>query len=91
MDTLIHELNNRFPKESLTLADAYTNLYYCNYKLIILLLEIYNLIFYKNSIDNQLLKAQMDIAKLELHEDFSYNNVKSVIAFPKYPLFYKYE
>ena len=31
----------------------------------------------------------MDIAKLELHEDFSYNNLKSVTTFSKYPLFYK--
>ena len=42
---------------------------------------MYNSIFSKTSIDNQLLKgkAQMDIAKLELHEDFSSNNLKSVI------------
>ena len=42
-----------------------------------------------NTIDNQLLKAQMEIAKLKLHEDVSYNNLKSVITFSKYPLFYK--
>ena len=50
---------------------------------------MYNSIFFKNIIDNQLLKTQMDIAKLELHEDFSYNNLKSEITFTKYPLFYK--
>ena len=50
---------------------------------------MYNSLFSKNSIDNQLLKAQMDIAKLELQEDFSYNNLKSIITFSKYPLFYK--
>ena len=50
---------------------------------------MYNSLFSKTSIDNQLLKAQMDIAKLELHEDFSYNNLKSIINFSKYPLFYK--
>ena len=42
---------------------------------------MYNLIFYKNSIDSLLLKAQMNIAKLELHEHFSYNNLKPVITF----------
>ena len=32
----------------------------------------------------------MDIAKLELHVDFWYNKLKSVIiTFSKYPLFYK--
>ena len=31
----------------------------------------------------------MDIAKIELHEDFSYSNLKSVISFLKCPLFYK--
>ena len=50
---------------------------------------MYNSIFSKNSIDNQLLKAQMDISKIEFHEDFSYNNLICVITFSKYPLFYK--
>ena len=53
------------------------------------LLEMYNSIFSTNSIDKQLLKTQMEIAKIELQEDFSYNNLKSVITFSKYPSFYK--
>ena len=52
LDTLIHELNNRFPKEFLSLANACTNLYNCNYELILPLLEMYNSIFSKNTIDN---------------------------------------
>ena len=50
---------------------------------------MYNSIFSKNSIDNQFLKTQMDIAKLEFNEDFSFNNLMSVITFAIYPLFYK--
>ena len=53
LDTLINELNNRFPKESLTLANACTNLYHWNFELILHLLEMYNSIFDKNTIDNQ--------------------------------------
>ena len=53
------------------------------------LLDMYNSIFSTSSIDKLLLKTQMEIAKIELQEDFSYNNLKSVIALSKYPLFYK--
>ena len=42
LNTLIHEFNNRFPKESLTLKNACTSLYYCNYEFILHLLEMYN-------------------------------------------------
>ena len=55
-------------------------------------MEMYNSIFFTSSIDKQLLKTQMEIAKIEFHENFSYNKLKSVISFitlSKYPLFYK--
>ena len=58
LDTLIHDMNYRFFKESLTLANACTNLYHCNYDLILPLLEMYNSIFSTSSIDKQLLKTQ---------------------------------
>ena len=52
-------------------------------------MEMYNSIFSTSSIDKQLLKTQMEIAKIKFHEDFSFNNLKSVITLSKYPLFYK--
>ena len=35
-----------------------------------------------------MLKTQIKIAQIELHEDFSYNNLKSVITLANSPLFY---
>ena len=49
-----------------TPTDVSLKCHHCNYDLILPLLEMYNSIFSTSSIDIQLLKTQMEIAKIEL-------------------------
>ena len=53
------------------------------------LLTLYNSIFPKNTIDNQLLKTQMDIAKMKFKDDILQENLRAVITYEKYSIFFK--
>ena len=51
----------------------------CKFELVLPLLTIYNSIFPKITIDNQILKTHMDIAKMKFKDDFLQENLRSVI------------
>ena len=61
----------------------------CKFELVLPLLTIYNSIFPKNTIDNQILKTQMDIAKMKFKDDILQENLIAVITYGKYSIFFK--
>ena len=81
LDQLISELETRFPVSSFNIAQACSNLWLFQSQDIKPLVDMYNSIFTleSNSIDLNLLNAQIDIAKLEMNNDFSEAHVQSVV------------
>ena len=61
----------------------------CKFELVLPLLTIYNSIFPKNTIVKQILKTQMDIAKMKFKDDFLQENLRAVITYGKYSIFFK--